>query len=122
MACRLLYMPARNKTKQEESAMSSIKTKEPTKRTAKPVAIKLAGLCVNCENAAACCLMGNADQPTQFCEEFITTSMPQISSMPEIEPIESTEPSQGLCVNCASRESCAFIVPGRPILECNEYA
>jgi len=102
--------------------MSSIKIKEPAKKTVKPTTIKLVGLCVNCENAPSCCLMGDASRPTQFCEEFVTAAMPQASPMPVVEPIESAGTYEGLCVNCASRESCAFIVPDQPVLECNEYA
>lgn len=102
--------------------MSSIKTKEPVKKTARPVAKKLTGLCVNCENAPSCCLMGNAEKPTQFCEEFVTMIAPPTSALPEMEPVEQAGSYQGLCVNCASRESCAFIISDQPVFECNEYA
>ncbi len=95
---------------------------------------KLTGLCLTCNHAQTCVRVAHHGQPVWFCEEFDDYTPPVAKStgagwkvIDDANSLasgdkENTRPVSGLCVNCATRGSCAFSESGTDIWECNEYS
>ena len=93
---------------------------------------KLAGLCLTCNFAQDCVRAKHHGQAVWYCEEFDDYTPPaagstgtgwkvlEESNSPKAK--EDTRTFGGVCINCATRETCTFSKAGADIWECNEYS
>ena len=86
---------------------------------------ELWGLCRTCRHAAECTFPRDPDHPVLMCEEFegirpSPEAAPEISAKPRV-ATEKTTRLQGLCVNCANRDTCTFPKPEGGVWHCEEY-
>jgi len=91
------------------------------------------GLCVTCNNLAACIHREHRDLPVWQCEEFDDSDLTMESqtndgNSPNIDEEESLSANYknstlfiGLCSNCKSRKSCTHPKPEGGIWRCEEY-
>ncbi len=91
------------------------------------------GKCANCVRMALCTSRNNWIGPIFDCEDFEDTraaaqylalEFPSFSPDKWIKP-EAPEEAQiykGLCINCDSRETCGYRIPGRAVWYCEEYS
>lgn len=88
------------------------------------------GLCLICNNGAACTYPRNPDRPVWQCEEF-ETSEPLVRPVirrPAYETGTASQPEEatqvelaGLCRTCANRVSCRFPHPIGGVWHCEEF-
>lgn len=90
--------------------------------------VEYPGLCANCNNAEHCSYAHNAKKPVQFCEMYDGFSEePARADLSEVlrpDPAElrpELPHSKGLCVNCASRTTCAWAQREGGVWHCEEY-
>lgn len=88
------------------------------------------GLCMNCIHAPVCVYRLNSGPAILECNEFDDRvaqppessgeSMTRLQVQSSIE-VKDAAKFMGLCVNCASRETCTFNKPEGGVWHCEEY-
>jgi len=118
----------------EEMAMYSISVARKVETTPKESSTQYTGLCATCIHASTCAYNRNWKEPRYFCEEFEANPAPSLDAMLGTTVKAPAEPSkdtsqhedsvkyEGLCVNCAHRESCTFPKPEGGVWHCEEYS
>jgi len=92
---------------------------------------KKKGLCSTCNFSQTCVQLKHKGQPVWYCEEF-DNYVPLVSKISDRDtlPTEADTTAiakdklhefKGLCLNCESREVCAFAKSESIIWQCNEY-
>jgi len=85
-------------------------------------------ICRACMGYDTCTFPMNLGRPILHCAEFKPYPSHETAQASEavVEPAETSEKSDetqyvGLCRNCELREECAYVEPGKFVLNCEEY-
>jgi hypothetical protein len=119
--------PTRKVGFMEAMAMSTAKSKEATRGIAVS-AKELSGLCVTCNHAESCAVLKETREPVWYCEEFDDRTAPMeardTAGARHVRSEAAPKPNgaaEGLCGNCAVRETCAYRSLETPIWFCEQY-
>ena len=123
-----------NNQAMEEIVMYSISVARKVETAPKKKSRQSEGLCATCIHASTCVYNRNSIEPRFFCEEFEANPTPSVNPVlgttvkPLVEQSKDTSSRkkqakyEGLCVNCAHRESCTFPKPEGGVWHCEEYS
>ena len=81
-------------------------------------------LCTTCMHARTCMHRRMTNRPIWYCEQFELPPSPRsetvLNEVPAT-PVDNPGGLQGLCANCALRETCTFPKPAGGVWHCEEY-
>jgi len=81
-------------------------------------------LCTTCMHARTCMNRRMTSRPIWYCEQFELPPSPKaetvLNEVPAA-PVDNPGGLQGLCANCALRETCTFPKPAGGVWHCEEY-
>ncbi len=107
--------------------MATAKSKEVTRDFAVSTR-ELQGLCVTCNHADDCAVYKETREPVWYCEEFDDRAAPEksrdINRAQSVRSEAAPKPNgaaEGLCGNCAVRETCIYRSLETPIWYCEQY-
>lgn len=88
---------------------------------------EIKGLCATCNAASSCAIRIDSVKPIWFCEEFdnyvvVADRTPKQAPPRHEAAAKPNGGAEGLCSNCATRQSCSYRTPGAEIWFCEDYS